>query len=171
MNTKKLYIFNLLVKFLPASRLFDFKARLLRWCGAIVGKNVEIFTPSIQGDFDLVLGDNVFLGHETLIFGNAESKITIENYAKVASRAIVVTGSHKFSPQYPSIAGPGTHNDILIKEGALVDTMAIVLPGKTIGYKSHVAAGAIVTHDVPDLVRVAGIPARIIKDFKSDSDE
>ncbi|MCM1142833.1 MAG: hypothetical protein NC453_30065 [Muribaculum sp.] len=51
----------------------------------------------------------------------------------------------------------------------MVDTQAIVLPGKTVGYKAHVAAGSIVTHDVPDKVRVAGIPARIIKEF-SDSD-
>ena len=42
----------------------------------------------------------------------------------------------------------------------------MILPGKTIGEKSHVAAGSVVTHDVPDMVRVAGVPARIIKNFK-----
>ena len=39
--------------------------------------------------------------------------------------------------------------------------------GKTIGAKSHVAAGAVVTKDVPPMVRVAGVPARVIKDFKT----
>lgn len=165
MNTKKLYIFNLLVKILPPSRCLRLKATLLRWCGAKVGENVEIFTPSIHGDFNLVIGDNVFIGHEALIFGASGSKITLEKFSKVASRAILVTGSHEFATKYDSIAGPGTYKDLIIKGGALVDTHAIVLPGKTIGYKAHVAAGSIVTHDVPDMVRVAGIPARIIKDF------
>lgn len=168
MNSKKLYLFNLLIKFLPPSRCLKFKARILRWCGAKVGKNVEIFTPSIQGNFNLIIGDNVFLGHETLIFGAQGSTITIENYAKIGSRVILVTGSHTFSLDGPCIEGPGIFKDIRIESGAVVSTNSIVLPGKTVGEKAHVAAGSIVTKDVPPMVRVAGIPARVIKDFKVD---
>lgn len=36
----------------------------------------------------------------------------------------------------------------------LIDTQAMVCPGKTIGEKSHVAAYSVVTHDVPSFVRV-----------------
>lgn len=50
----------------------------------------------------------------------------------------------------------------------MIGTRAVILPGKTIGEKSHIAACAIVTKDVPPMVRMAGIPARIIKDFKKD---
>lgn len=168
LNTTKLYFFNMMVRLLPPSRFYKLKARALRWCGAKVGRNVQMFTPKILGNFDLELGDNVWIGHDALIFGAAGSKITVETNAKIASRAIVVTGSHEYSIQYDNIAGPGKAEDIRICSGAMVGTATIILPGKTVGKKAHVAAGSIVTHDVPDMVRVAGVPARIIKDFKGD---
>ena len=167
MKPTRLYFFNLMVKLLPASRCYGLKARMLRWCGAKVGKNVQMFSPKIMGDFELELGDNVWIGHEALIFGAAGSKITVETNAKIASRAIVVTGSHEYSIKYDNIAGPGRAEDIRICSGAMVGTATIILPGKTIGAKSHVAAGAVVTKDVPPMVRVAGVPARVIKDFKT----
>lgn len=167
LRPSRLHLFNLVVKLLPPSRFYGFKARMLRWCGAKVGNNVQMFTPKILGNFDLELGDNVWIGHETLIFGAAGSKIIIETNAKVASRAILVTGYHEYGIQYDNIAGPGKCGDILIKNGALIDTQAIVVDNKTIGEKAHVAAGAVVTKDVPAMVRVAGIPARVIKDFSS----
>lgn len=139
---------------------------MLRWCGAKVGNNVQIFTPKIIGNFDMEIGDNVWFGHELLIFGAEGSRIVIGKNAKIASQALLVTGYHDYDVKYDNIAGPGKKDDIEIKEGALVDTRAMILPGKTVGYKAHVAAGSIVTHDVPDMVRVAGIPARIIKQFK-----
>ena len=167
MNTTRLYFFNLMVKLLPPSRCYGLKARMLRWCGAKVGKNVQMFSPKIMGDFELELGDNVWIGHEALIFGAAGSKITVETNAKIATRAIVVTGSHEYSIKYDNIAGPGRAEDIRICSGAMVGTATIILPGKTIGAKSDVAAGAVVTKDVPAMVRVAGVPARVIKDFKT----
>lgn len=139
---------------------------MLRWCGAKVGENVQLFTPKILGNFDLELGDNVWIGHDALIFGATGSKITIETNAKIASRAILVTGYHDYNIKYDNIAGPGKSANIVICRGAMVGTATIVLPGKKIGEKAHVAAGSIVTHNVPNMVRVAGIPARIIKDFK-----
>lgn len=167
LSPSKLYLFNLIVKFLPSSRFYGFKASMLRWCGAKVGRNVEMFTPKILGNFDLEIGDNVWIGHEALIFGPSGSKIVIERNARIASRAILVTGSHDYGIQYDNIAGPGKYADILIKSGAMVGTQTIILPGITVGVKADVAAGCVVTHDVPDMVRVAGIPARVIKDFKA----
>ena len=166
MNSTKLYIFNLLVKILPPSRFYGFKARMLRWCGAKVGRNVQMFTPRILGNFELELGDNVWIGHDAMLFGASGSRITIENNAKIASRAVLVTGYHDYGIQYDNIAGPGKCGDIIVREGACVSTNAIVVAHKTIGKKAHVAAGAVVTKDVPEMVRVAGIPARVIKDFR-----
>ena len=167
MNTKKLYLANLLFKFLPPTHFFSFKNRLLRWCGAVVGKNVQIFTPSIQGNCNLILEDNVWIGHQALIFGAAGSTIQIKEHAKIGSRSILVTGYHEYSIQYENIAGPGKYADIIIEKGACIGTQAIVLPGKIVGMKSHVAAGSIVTHDVPSFTRVAGIPAKVIKEFQN----
>lgn len=166
LSPAKLHLFNLYCKLMPPSRCQNTKVRLLRWAGAKVGKNVSLFSPRILGNFDLIIGDNVFLGHEAMIMGASGSKISLGDFCKVGSRAVIVTGSHKYSIDYPSIAGPGISEDVIIGKGASVETNSIVCPGKTVGEKAHVAAGAVVTHDVPAFTRVAGVPARVIKNFK-----
>lgn len=170
LNTKKLYIYHLICLFLPVSRCNSLKSALLRWCGASVGNHVEIMsTAKFYGGFELRIGDGVFIGYDAMIFGHNKSSIIIEDYAKVGSRACVVTGSHKFTTSSPSIAGEGVFADIKICKGAAIDTNALICPGKIVGEMAHVAAGSIVTHDVPPFTRVAGIPARVIKSFKKDN--
>lgn len=165
----RLYIIRWIFKFLPDSRCNNLKSRLLRWAGAIVGRNVEITSSvKIMGNCNLTIGDNVYLGHEALIFGPKGSKIVIEDYAKLGSRTIVVTGSHRFSPDGNCIEKEGTAHDVRICTGAACSTGTIVLPGKTIGRMSHTAAGSVITHDVPEYTRVAGVPAKVIKNFKDE---
>ncbi len=55
---------------------------------------------------------------------------------------------------------------VMIKKNAWIAIGAIVLPGVTIGDGSIVAAGAVVTKDVPPHCMVGGVPARIIKNFE-----
>jgi acetyltransferase-like isoleucine patch superfamily enzyme len=52
---------------------------------------------------------------------------------------------------------------VLVREGAAVGARAVVVAGVTIGRWSLVAAGAVVTKDVPDFALVAGVPARRIR--------
>lgn len=166
MNTKRLFIVSFILKILPPSRCHNFKSKLLRWCGAKVGKNVEIFSSAkIYGPINLEIGDNVFIGHDALIFGAAGSTIKIGNYAKVGSRSIVVTGDHRFSPDGDCIAKEGTFKNILIDDGATLSTAVIILPGITVGKMAHIAAGSIVTKDVEPYMRVAGNPARPIRNL------
>lgn len=166
MKPKRLFIASFIFKFLPASRCHNLKAKLLRWCGAKVGKNVEIFSSAkIHGTMDLEIGDNVFIGHEALIFGATGSLIKIGNCAKVGSRSIVVTGDHRFSPDGDCIAKEGTFKNVTIEDGATLSTSVIILPGITVGKMAHVAAGSIVTKDVEPFMRVAGNPARPIRNL------
>ena len=58
---------------------------------------------------------------------------------------------------------------VTIKENAWVAVGSIILPGVTVGTGSIVAAGSVVTKDVPDNVMVAGVPAKIIREFGMDS--
>ena len=167
LKPSRLFLISFLWKLLPPSRFHNLKAATLRWAGAIVGNNVEIMSSAkFYGDFELIIGDNVFIGHETLIFGTAGSKITIADYAKVGSRCVLVTGYHKFTPEGLCIEGEGLHDDIVVESGAAISTMSIINPGKRIGHMAHVMAGSIVTHDVPEYTRVAGAPAREVKKFK-----
>jgi serine acetyltransferase len=54
---------------------------------------------------------------------------------------------------------------VVIGDGTWVGTRAIVLPGVTIGSRAVVAAGSVVTRDVPDEVLVAGNPARVVREL------
>ena len=172
LKPSRLYLISFLWRLLPPSRCLNLKAATLRWAGATVGNNVQIMSSAkFLGDYELIIGDNVFIGHEALISGSAGSKVILENNCKVASRAIIATGYHIYSAKGPCVSGKGLAADVIIREGALVGTMAMVLPGKTLGKMSHVAACALLTHDTPDYVRVAGIPARIVKNYLDDIDQ
>lgn len=166
MKTKRLFIVSFIFKILPPSHCHKLKSILLRWCGAKIGKNVEIFSSAkILGSMNLEIGDNVFIGHEALIFGASGSTIKICDYAKVGSRSIVVTGYHRYSPDGYCIAKEGIYKDVTIEDGATVATSSIILPGVTVGKMAHVAAGSVVTKDVEPYMRVAGNPARPVRNL------
>lgn len=55
---------------------------------------------------------------------------------------------------------------VTIKENAWIGIGVVICPGVTIGKNAVVAAGAVVTKDVPDNVVVGGIPAKVIKNIK-----
>lgn len=168
MNTIKCFFYHLICKFLPETRFHTLKSQMLRWCGAKVGRNCEICSSAkFFGGFNLSIGDNCYIGIDTLIFGSRQSKVIIEDYVTISSKCIVTTGDHEYSITSPSImVKPGIYGDIKICRGSGISTGCIILPGKTIGTMSHVAAGAVVTKDVPPYVRVAGVPAKIVKNFK-----
>ncbi|KUO75984.1 MAG: hypothetical protein APF77_24485 [Clostridia bacterium BRH_c25] len=58
-----------------------------------------------------------------------------------------------------------TFNSITICDGAWIGYGTIILPGVTIGKHSIIAAGSVVTKDVPDFTVVGGVPGKIIKEL------
>ena len=65
-------------------------------------------------------------------------------------------------------AGEGFYKDIIINDGVWIGMNSIILPGVTIGKKAVVAAGSVVTKNVPDYCIVAGNPAKIIRELKEE---
>ena len=64
-HSKRIYFVNLLLAVLPNSSCQSLKAKLLRWAGVKVGKDVEVFQGvNIQGVGDIEIGDGTFIGHE-----------------------------------------------------------------------------------------------------------
>ena len=61
----------------------------------------------------------------------------------------------------------GKKKPITIKENAWIASRAIIMKGVTVGKASVVAAGAVVTKDVPEKTVVAGVPAKVIKQINS----
>lgn len=167
-RSKRIYIFNLLMRVLPNSGCQKLKAKVLRWAGAEVGKDVELFWGmQVQGVGELVIGDRAFIGHEVLMMINEGSKIIIEEEAIVGSRSIVVTGFHPVTPDGKRILSrEGTSSTVRIGRGCSVSTNCTVLPGITVGEMSIVAAGATVAKNVEPYTLVGGCPAKFIRNLK-----
>lgn len=167
-NSKRIYIVNLLMNILPSSGLQKLKAKLYRWAGVKVGNNVEFFQGiKVQGIGEIEIGDNAFIGHEVLFMINQNSKIIIEEEAIVGSRSIIITGFHPITPDGKRILSrEGTSSSVVIGRGCSVSTNCTVLPGVTVAEMSIVAAGATVVKDVEPYTLVGGCPAKFIKTLK-----
>lgn len=167
-NSKKIYIVNLLMDMLPNSGCQSLKARLYRWAGVKVGESVEFFQGiKVQGIGELEIGDRAFIGHEVLFMLNTGSKIVIEEEAIVGSRSIVMTGFHPVTPEGKRILSrEGTSSTVRIGRGCSVSTNCTVLPGVTVGEMSLVAAGATVAKNVEPYTLVGGCPAKLIRNLK-----
>ena len=72
----KYYLINLLMIFLPHSRFFLFKRWLLRMAGCNIGNNVRVQHIRILGA-RLTIGDNSFIGTETMISGPIKNRLVI----------------------------------------------------------------------------------------------
>jgi len=126
-------------------------ARIGKEC--ILGKNVYV-------DFDVVIGDRVKIQNNALVYHGViiEDGVFIGPAACLTNdrlpRAITPDGALKSDDDWEV-------GSILVREGAAIGARAVILPGVTIGPWAMVAAGAVVTHDVPPHGLVAGVPARL----------
>lgn len=167
-NSKRIYLVNLMMALLPNSGCQSLKARLYRWAGAKVGKDVEFFQGiKVQGIGELEIGDRAFIGHEVLMMLNEGSKIIIEDNAIVGSRSILVTGFHPIELEGDRILGrTGTSSVVRIGRGCSVSTSCVVLPGVSVGEMAIVAAGATVAKNVEPYTLVGGCPAKLIRSLR-----
>ena len=96
------------------------------------------------------------------LFNTESGHITIGDHAFFGHGVAVLTGTHDVSQvrEARQRAVPASGRDIEVGPGAWIGTRALVLGPCRIGADAVVAAGAVVTHDVPDGARVAGVPAR-----------
>lgn len=97
----------------------------------------------------------------------AKAKIEIGNNSTLAYRVTVLTGADPNGP-YNALSAlyPAKIEPVIIGNDVWVGANSTILPGVTIGDFSVVAAGSVVTKDVPSGVLVAGVPAEIKKYLK-----
>lgn len=124
-----------------------------RGMGSVCHWSVDIKYPK-----NLSIGEQVVIGVGCSI--GAHSTVHLGPHVRLSKDVQIETAGLDFTtaPPYKHISRP-----IVIEEGVWIGTRAIVLGGVRVGRGAIVAAGAIVTRDVPAGAMVAGIPARIIR--------
>ena len=124
-----------------------------------IDKSTTIFIP-FHTNFGrhIFIGKNVFINHgcSFLDLGG----ITIEDDVMIGPQVNIITENHPVDPKSRKSL---ELKSVTIKRNAWIGANATILPGVIIGENSIVAAGAVVTKDVPDNTIVGGVPAKLIK--------
>ena len=110
---------------------------------------------------------NIKIGHDTIIgdhcFLDGRAKLTIGNHVGIASQVLIYNDEHNIhSDNYENSFGP-----VEIGDYVFIGPRAIILPDIKIGKGAVVAAGAVVTKNIPDFEIWGGIPAQKISDRKN----
>lgn len=149
---------------LPRFRLINrFKAIFLRCMGAKIGDRV-VFYPGITvlTGRRLVLGDDVDLATGVLI--TTDGGVAIGDRTLVGYGTKILSRNHRVPPLPESIFAAGHEaKSVAIGADVWIGAGCIILPGTRVGDHAIVAAGSVVTKDVPSGAVVGGAPARVIK--------
>lgn len=109
---------------------------------------------------DVIIGDHTRIGLHNTIIG----PVTIGSHVNLAQGITVTALNHNFEAPERRIDEQGVSTQqVTISDDIWIGANAVVLPGVTVGNHCVIAAGAVVTKDVPPHSLVAGVPAKIIK--------
>ena len=142
----------------------DFMRRIT---GREIDASFRLFPP-FYTDFgkNIRLGKNVFI-NACCCFQD-QGGITIGDGALIGHHVVLATLNHDLSPDRRAHVIPAP---IVIGKKVWIGAHATVLQGVTVGDNAVIAAGAVVTRDVPSNTVVAGVPARIVKTIELDAQE
>ena len=140
------------------------RSLFLRWyLGAMgTGTFVQLRCRFLNGR-KVKLGRNNVINFGCLLDGR-RFEIRTGSNVSIGPEASILTLGH--DPQSPTFEDRG--GDVVIGDRAWIGYRAIILPGVTIGEGAVVAAGAVVSRDVPDYTIVAGVPARPVGERSRD---
>lgn len=112
---------------------------------------------------DVVIGDYTRIGIHCTVIG----PVCIGNHVNLAQGITVTALNHNFEDTTKRIDEQGVSTKpVVIGDDVWIGANTVILPGVTIGHHVVVAAGAVVTKDVPDNCVVGGVPAKVIKNVE-----
>lgn len=132
------------------------------------------FLEYVYGYGKIELGNYVSISGPGTILHSEIGKISVGSFSSIAENVSIQEFNHRMErPTTAAINHMVYHKnfksdfsskgDIIIQEDVWIGSNAVVLSGVTVGRGSVIAAGAVVTKDVPKYAIVAGNPAKIIK--------
>ena len=156
----------------------DIELMVLRWVGYVpshifrklfyslagvkIGKGSTIhmwanfFDPT-----NIIVGEDTIIGDHAFLDGRASLKIG--SHVDIASQVLIYNSEHNID----SVDFSAKLEKVEIEDYVFIGPRAIILPGVKIGKGAVVAAGAVVTKDVPDFAIVGGVPAKVIGERKN----
>jgi acetyltransferase-like isoleucine patch superfamily enzyme len=144
--------------------------------GVVLEAGVLVFHPE-----NIEIGDDVYVGHQTILKGYHKNRITIGEGAWIGQQCFlhgaggitigrnvgigpgvkIVTSSHRLDQlERPILKSDLEFAPVVVEDDSDIGTGAILLPGVRVGRGAQVGAGAVVTRDVAERGIVAGVPAR-----------
>lgn len=113
---------------------------------------------------ELKIGNMCFFNHNCSI--TCAEKIEIGDNCLFANNVVIIDHDHKLD-ENGFVKGELTTSPVRIDDGVWIGANSVILRGVTIGNGAVVAAGAVVSHDVPEHTLVGGVPAKIIRKLEN----
>jgi len=156
----------------------DFELMLLRWAGHVPFHSFRKLCYTLAGmkigsgstlhmwasffnPGNIKIGEGTIIGDHVFLDGRARLKIG--SHVDIASSVMIYNSEHDLT----SDDFKATHESVEIGDYVFIGPRAIILPGVKVGKGAIVAAGAVVSKNVPDFAIVGGVPAQIIGERKN----
>ena len=154
------------------------KERLARHAGACIADTAYVAAETRIFTSRLVLGEQSWIAGHALVRGDVEfgAHCTVNPYAcisgkvrcgdgvRIASLVSIVGFNHGFDdPERPIHTQAHETLGTTISDDVWIGANAVVVDGVTIGRGAVIAAGAVVTSDVPEMAIMAGVPAKMVR--------
>lgn len=154
----KYYIGNHFIANIPSYRLRHFYYR--HFTKMQIGKDSNIamglFVTGYHHQCIIHIGDNCVINRKCYFDGR--HGIYIGNNVNISFETAILTTQHDYNDAYFKIQA----KEIIIQDNVWIGARSFILPGITIGTGAVIAAGAVVTKDVPPYTVVGGVPAKKI---------
>lgn len=144
-----------LAAYIPSNRM---RRLVLRCCGVRIEKNVLVYHGfEFRSPWRCQIGRNTVIGYNAIL--DARGGLKIGRNVNLSSEVAIWTAQHDFrTPDFEYQTAP-----VVIEDRAWISFRSTILPGVTVGEGAVVAAGAVVTKDVPPYTLVGGVPAKPIE--------
>ncbi len=133
-----------------------------RICGVRIGRGSYIHMGARFYDpRNITIGEGSIIGERITLDGR--DRLTIGSHVDIASEVMIYNSQHDLEDEhFTATSGPVSVGDYVF-----IGPRAIILQGVTIGEGAVIAAGAVVTRDVPPYTIVGGVPAKPISERKN----
>ena len=168
-----------------ASLWFMFKRLLKRYKNAILLKycmfsiiltpiNYRLIRPLLWRWMGCKVGKNVFIGYEVLLDTSYTELIEIEDNVHITNRCLLLCHQRdmtKYSYGNDITKLSYIKGKITLKRGCFIGMNTMILPGVTIGEGAVIGACSLVTKDIPAWTIAAGVPAKVIRYVRNESEK